>query len=326
MSRLHPMARALIAAAKRQEGGLPPEARERVHTSVLQRAALGAAATGAAATSATTAAATSVTTATAKTGIAVLAVGHPLVAGGLALVVASGSGLAIGKIWRASLDASAPAAPEAAIPAAHLAPSVPAHVATLATPPRRPTAATPPIIPSTAPTPIVAMTAATPVAGPAASQVSAPRAAVSQPAVQPNDRALAQEPTLAAIPVPSTGVASIAPPSNEPPGVGGATDPLSLELPILRRVRAELGEHHPAQAIALLDEYASVLQSGPLGEEAELARVSALCQIGPTADARSAIQRFVARWPGSPMAVALQSGCPSEDLPTGAAGDRHGSR
>jgi hypothetical protein len=326
MSRLHPTARALIAAAKRQEGGLPPEARERVHESVLQRAGLGAVATGGAATSASTAAA--------KTGVAALVAGHPFVASGLALVVATGGGLAIGKTWRAALDDGEAATAQSVEP-----PERPAPLHVPATTPRVPaiareieTAATtvPPIAP--APTAVVAATTTARAIGfPAASQLPLLRAASSQLALRANDppdtedtSSLARSAALAMTPTGVANTAGTAFASNDSPA--GAPEPLSVQLPILRRVRAELAEHHPAQVLTLLDHDASALRSGPLVEEAELARVSALCQIGRTADAQSAIERFVARWPGSPMAMALRSGCPSEVSPTGAAGNRHGSR
>ena len=328
MSRLHPTARALVAAAKRQEEGLPPETRERVHASVLQRAAFGAA-TGAAATSATTAAA--------KTGVAALVSGHPFVAGGLALVVATGSGLAIGKAWRANLDDVVAA--HSAEPAAR---SAPLHVAVAPPPPPPENAAAPgnAVAPSTAATTAPSVeTPAAQVVAPAMpvkesfapSQAPSPRGAGPQTLAPSNAPSSAQVvPSLTAsamlMPVPS-GTVSPAPsalPSSD--ATAAAPDPLSVELPILRRIHEELRAHHPAQALGLLDQYASVLRTGPLVEEAELARVSALCQIGSTDDARSAIERFVARWPGSPMAVALQNGCPSEDSPTGAARNRHGSR
>jgi hypothetical protein len=328
MSRLHPTARALIATAKRQEGELPRDAHERVHASVLRRAALGAVATGAAATSAATAAA--------KTGVAALVASHPFVAGGLALVLASGSGLAIGKVWRATLDSGRVTDAHSAEPPERSAPLHVPMATTLRVPPIAPaieraaTVTIPPNAPAPAAMVTATMTTRAPGA-PAVSQAPLLRAASPQLAVQANEppytQVVSSLATSAAVPPIPTVAVNPAPSAfafNDSPA--GAPDLLSVQLPILRRVRTELGEHHPAQVLSLLDQYASVLRSGPLVEEAELARVSALCQVGNTADARAAIERFVAKWPGSPMAVVLQNGCPSEDLPTGAGANRHGSR
>jgi hypothetical protein len=78
---------------------------------------------------------------------------------------------------------------------------------------------------------------------------------------------------------------------------------------VLRQIREELRVHHPAQALDLLDRNAALLRSGPLVEEVEVARISALCEMGRDGDARVAIDRFGTSWPGSPLVVVFRDGC-----------------
>ncbi len=59
----------------------------------------------------------------------------------------------------------------------------------------------------------------------------------------------------------------------------------------------------------MIDRGGKGLEAGPLAEEAQVARVSALCQLGRVADARAATDRFIVAWPTSPLATRLRGGC-----------------
>src|SRR3979409_131952 len=92
-----------------------------------------------------------------------------------------------------------------------------------------------------------------------------------------------------------------------PAGPAPAAADLATAVELLRRVHGALHGGQAGRALELLRESAIVLD-GPLAEEAQAARVSALCQLGREADARVAVDRFVAVWPGSPLAARLQEG------------------
>jgi len=92
---------------------------------------------------------------------------------------------------------------------------------------------------------------------------------------------------------------------------------LAAELDLLHQVHAALRARHADRALALLDRWGRSVGPRPLDEEAEAARVSALCQLGRDSDARVAIERFVAQWPGSPLAARLQGGCAAPDANAG---------
>jgi hypothetical protein len=82
-----------------------------------------------------------------------------------------------------------------------------------------------------------------------------------------------------------------------------------MELELLHQVRESLRARQPGRALQILDSNAAVLGRGPLAEEAEAARVAALCQLGRAHETRAAMGRFVAAWPRSPLAVQLRLGC-----------------
>jgi hypothetical protein len=94
-------------------------------------------------------------------------------------------------------------------------------------------------------------------------------------------------------------------------------DDLAAQLDLLREVHAALRARQADRALALLDRYDRTVRAGPLDEEAQAARVSALCQLGRQADARGALARFAERWPGSVLTTRLQSGCFAGGAPAG---------
>ncbi len=302
MSDLHPRARALIDAAKRGEGSLSPDVKARVHRSVLRRAvALGAAVATAGTTSAVSKAA--------------------------ALLAALPSSLAVPAMITAVAGAAlvvfeARSTPRASPPS----PPVSMHA----------------VAPAAGPRPRAAVGEArrvVPSAAPAAPEPSAP-----EEATVPNS-----EPALPAAPVTQVAPTAILPPSRRPrvpgdqaPVAGPERDPLPLplasaeprhavqpplagtalpdahastsarladEIALLQQARQALQAGNPATALSLLDGPGSPLDASPLAEEAQLARISALCQLGRTSEAHSAMQRLVVAWPGSPASKRLGDGC-----------------
>ncbi len=65
----------------------------------------------------------------------------------------------------------------------------------------------------------------------------------------------------------------------------------------------------PAQALARLDEHASRYPQGLLRAESSAQRVLVLCSLGRTDDARAEADRFVAEYPGTPLALRVRSSC-----------------
>ena len=84
---------------------------------------------------------------------------------------------------------------------------------------------------------------------------------------------------------------------------------LAGDLDLLRKVHTALLGRRSEAALSLLDHAARSLDLGPLAEEAQVARVSALCQLGRAVDARAAADRFLVAWPTSPLAARLRDGC-----------------
>jgi hypothetical protein len=279
MSDLHPSARSFIDSAKRREAPLPEEVRGRVHRSVLRRVAAVAAAV-------TTTTSTSVA---AKAGALVGVFASPLVA------TATLSGL-VGAGFLVVSAVSKPSAPPRLPPLAtathEVAHPVPAPAATLVPLPPEPamSAATPneslevPARPARLPTPAMAL------------------APAKTPDRQDRDT---PEATELPPPVNASGPAALA----EPPRPRPMSDDLVVELDLLREVHSALRARQADRALALLDRYDRGGRTGPLDEEAQAARVSALCQLGRQTDARAALARFAARWPGSVLTTQLESSC-----------------
>lgn len=272
MSNLHPRARALIDAAKRGEGSLSPDVRARVHRSVLRRAvALGAAVATASTTSAVSKAA------------ALLAA----LPGSLAIpaMVTAVAGAALVVFEARSTPRVPPPSPSGpmhtvASPAGPLPPA-PAHAgdeAPVILPPAAPPTPAQPLPPRATPAP-----------------VAAPERAALR--IAPLVDELPQAPSL-------------------PPAVTATADAnapvaahLAEDIVLLRQARQALREGAPATALSLLDRPGSPLDAGPLAEEAQLARISALCQLGRTTEAHAATERLLAAWPGSPASKRLRDGC-----------------
>jgi len=275
MSDLHPSARSLLDRAKHREAALPEDVRGRVRSSVLRRAA----ALGAAVSTTATA------TVAAKAGAVLASLATPLVAS----ITAAGL-IGAGVLVVASLGPppSAPVHQALRSPTERLAPSPPSP------PPRLPAPETaappPPVGPLVEPPAAPAKKAPPPWKEMAAPRVSEPgpiAPAAAEPAPAPVSSAL----DLAA---------------NAPPHAPDTN--LADQLDRLHRVREALRMQQPDRALAILGAF-DPSGSGPFEEEIEASRVSALCQLGRAAEARSVVDRFMVRWPGSPLASRLRGGC-----------------
>jgi hypothetical protein len=301
MSDLHPTARALLEAGRRGEPRLSDDVRARVHRSVLRRAgAFGTAV-------ATTTSATVVAKAGALAGTAAGALVSIGLLGGVA-------GVTFFAVKTPSVHPALPANRESMAAAQ-------APVATRELPQRgrdslgvapggplrpRPEDTSHAVPPPPARAPLQSPVLATP--HPAALPARplhplADGAPTSSPAsALPNEGTVGGAgPAGAALDGPSTNPAPATPPE---------ADALRHELAVLHEAHASLRAGRPDQALALLQPHAP-LDRGPLAEEAEIVRITALCQAGRDRDARAAADLFLARWPSSPVSARLRLGCAS---------------
>jgi hypothetical protein len=272
MTDLHPTARSLIDRAKRREAALPEEVRGRVRSSVLRRAAAFGAAVSTTATASVAAKAGAVLASLATPLVAsVTAVG--LIGGGILVVASVASGPAVPRHQAPRPGPTEPMSPSSQAPHAPFALETAVPSA-----PFRPLAA-PPVAPRKKAPPTTTAPASPPT--------------TQSPLVSPATTASVSAPAPSAVdPVPKL-----------QPHPADTT--LANQLGRLHRVREALRIRQPDRALALL----GYDGSGPFEEEFEASRVSALCQLGREAEARSAVDRFVVRWPGSPLAGRLQGGC-----------------
>ncbi|HVJ17454.1 MAG TPA: outer membrane protein assembly factor BamD [Polyangiaceae bacterium] len=154
------------------------------------------------------------------------------------------------------------------------------------------------------------------VAGTAAVLV-VPRLSPSAPAPASSQSAAVQavsrtEPTAlpeAAIPaVPAPPVASVvADDSRAVPSAPRALPPLADEARLLQQAQRALRDGKPAQALTALDEHQRKYPRGQLALERSAARVSALCALGDSAQARRAADRFLKEHPGSSLSAQVRA-------------------
>jgi hypothetical protein len=310
MSGLHPSARSLIESAKRREAPLPEEVRGRVHRSVLRRAAALAAAVTM----------TTSTSVAAKVGALVTALAGPLVAS------ATLGGL-VGVAFLVNAAVSKPAIPKLQPP---LAPAM-QQIARTSSAPLLPilplSSATTPILPCAS---VVAPEMMPPSDGPdvrtRSVRLPVPARGLDREDRGTNAAATSEPPPVADLHGASgsalleaplrgstggieNGASAPASTLADPPRRQPMSDDLAAELDLLRAVHAALRARQADRALVLLDRYDRTVRAGPLDEEAQAARVAALCQLGRQTDARGALARFAAWWPGSVLATRLQSGC-----------------
>ncbi len=84
---------------------------------------------------------------------------------------------------------------------------------------------------------------------------------------------------------------------------------LTAEVGLVSDAQQALRAGDPERSLALLGEHDQRFPAGALGPEAAVLRVDALCTAGRIFDAEAAARRFVAQYPGSPLARPLASGC-----------------
>ena len=81
-----------------------------------------------------------------------------------------------------------------------------------------------------------------------------------------------------------------------------AAPSLASEMDLLRRARAALRAGEPEVALEHLDRHSSQFPDSSLAPEAAAIRIEATCAEGDRETARALADRFVRRWPGSPLA------------------------
>lgn len=84
---------------------------------------------------------------------------------------------------------------------------------------------------------------------------------------------------------------------------------LQQETHLLRQVHSEIRNGQGKEALARLREYDQRFGEGVLRAEHHAARVLALCQMGETGKARVEAERFLSRWPSSPLAPRVRDAC-----------------
>jgi hypothetical protein len=88
-----------------------------------------------------------------------------------------------------------------------------------------------------------------------------------------------------------------------------AADGLAEEVAILSRASSELRAGRPAAALKALDEHQRSFPGGVLAQERTAARIQALCALGRTKEARSALERLARTAPGSPHEARARKAC-----------------
>jgi hypothetical protein len=138
---------------------------------------------------------------------------------------------------------------------------------------------------------------------PEPAKVEAPSVVTAKPAPVPN----APAPDLVESTPP-------APPQAEPaakrsPAASRSADSLAQEVAILSRASSELRAGRPAAALKALDEHQRSFPSGVLTQERTAARIQALCALGRTKEARSALERLARTSPNSPHEARARKAC-----------------
>jgi hypothetical protein len=304
MSDLHPTARALIDAAKRRETTLLESTRARVHRSVLRRAA----------TFGTAIATTTSASVAAKAGALTTVLASPLVKAGIVSVfvgvacfVARGFWIAPASTPASALPPQTPPAMTARVPEES---SHPVHLSlrTFEDPPEVASA----LASSSAQSETISRPSRPP---PSSSPThgrheDAPAALLG---VGPTHEPWAMKPHDS----PEFPGSTDRPPvgsgdtSTRPGETASTTTDLSTQLKLLHEVHEALGAGQPAQALGLVERNTATLRGSPLAEQAEVARISALCKLGRDSEAHAVIDQFVAVWSRSPLVRRMQIGCPA---------------
>ena len=103
-------------------------------------------------------------------------------------------------------------------------------------------------------------------------------------------------------------IAKLAPSAGRRPAPRSSAAPgLSDEVAALERARRALSEADNATALKALSEYDRQFSQGTLGPEAEVLRIEAVLRNGNKAAGKALGQRFLARFPNSPLAARVRS-------------------
>jgi hypothetical protein len=86
-------------------------------------------------------------------------------------------------------------------------------------------------------------------------------------------------------------------------------DALATEVRLIDGARAALDGGEPSRALVLLDDHDRRFVAGALAPEAAALRVDVLCAAGRTTESESAVRRFEALYPGSPLERRFASTC-----------------
>jgi outer membrane protein assembly factor BamD (BamD/ComL family) len=84
---------------------------------------------------------------------------------------------------------------------------------------------------------------------------------------------------------------------------------LTSQIAAIREARLAIRQGNGAAALSALDGAFVQGQSGPLEQEATMARISALCLLGDRARARRTSEQFLSRYPESNLAGKIRSSC-----------------
>jgi hypothetical protein len=106
------------------------------------------------------------------------------------------------------------------------------------------------------------------------------------------------------------------PAAKKSPVPSRSADSLAEEVAILSRASSELRAGRPAAALKALDEHQRSFPSGVLSQERTAARIQALCALGRTKEARSALERLARTAPNSPHEARARKACGFSDAGT----------
>jgi hypothetical protein len=122
--------------------------------------------------------------------------------------------------------------------------------------------------------------------------------------------AMARSAVAAAEPAPSAAVSPARPVATSAAAASSVPrDGLAEEVALLGRAQQAMREGRADHALEILGEHDRRFGSGALAEEAQAARVLALCEAGRRAEARALGARFLARSPDSPLAARVRAAC-----------------
>lgn len=157
-------------------------------------------------------------------------------------------------------------------------------------------------------TPVARLSVPDSLVTPSRAEAPVPRAAPRIPAAAPSIGAHVEVALSRPVVRSPSHPAEYAPSLPEAPGEP-LEDALATEVRLIDGARAAIDGGDPARALALLDDHDRRFPGGALAPEAAALRVEALCASGRTTESQSAVRRFEARYPGSPLERRFASTC-----------------